>query len=78
MLATKLEVKLEDAFAYADPLGSGGNLAGLPALSVPCGFSSSGLPIGMQIVGPGLGERRILDLGRFYGESRAAAEEAQS
>jgi aspartyl-tRNA(Asn)/glutamyl-tRNA(Gln) amidotransferase subunit A len=66
MLATKLEEKLEAAFAYPDPLGSGGNLAGLPALSLPCGFSADGLPIGTQIVGPPLSERRVLGLGRWY------------
>jgi len=27
------------------------NLAGIPAISVPCGFSQSGLPIGMQLMG---------------------------
>ena len=32
------------------------NLAGLPAASVPCGFDSAGLPIGLQLVGPMLGE----------------------
>jgi len=69
MLATKLSDKLEAAFAYSDPLGSGSNLAGLPALSAPCGFSKSGLPIGMQIVGPPLSESRVLALGRFYQEN---------
>lgn len=66
MLATKLEEKLDAAFAYSDPIGSGGNLAGLPALSVPCGFSADGLPIGMQIVGPPLSERKALGLGKWY------------
>lgn len=32
------------------------NLAGLPAASVPCGFDSAGLPIGLQLMGPMLGE----------------------
>ncbi len=36
------------------------NLAGLPALSMPCGFSAGGLPIGLQIIGPHFGEDRIL------------------
>lgn len=36
------------------------NLAGVPALSIPCGFSSSGLPIGLQIIGPHYGEEKIL------------------
>lgn len=35
------------------------NLAGIPALSMPCGFSASGLPIGLQIIGPHFGENKI-------------------
>jgi len=38
------------------------NLFGLPTISVPCGFSSSGLPIGLQISGPPGGEARVLAL----------------
>ena len=68
ILAPRIEEKLDAAFAYSDPLGSGGNLAGLPALSLPCGFSRSGLPSGMQIVGPPLGERSLLKLGKRYQE----------
>lgn len=36
------------------------NLAGVPAISVPCGTSKSGLPIGLQIIGPHFGESKIL------------------
>ena len=36
------------------------NLAELPALSMPCGFSKRGLPIGLQIIGPHFSEKRIL------------------
>lgn len=42
------------------------NLTGLPALSVPCGFTSDGLPIGLQIVGAPWAERRVLRVGRAY------------
>jgi aspartyl-tRNA(Asn)/glutamyl-tRNA(Gln) amidotransferase subunit A len=35
------------------------NLAGLPALSLPCGFSKEGLPIGLQLIGPHYGEDKI-------------------
>jgi aspartyl-tRNA(Asn)/glutamyl-tRNA(Gln) amidotransferase subunit A len=34
------------------------NLTGLPAISLPCGFTESGLPIGLQIVGPPWSEAR--------------------
>lgn len=38
------------------------SMAGLPAVSMPCGVDANGLPIGMQIMGPHLTESRILDL----------------
>jgi aspartyl-tRNA(Asn)/glutamyl-tRNA(Gln) amidotransferase subunit A len=41
------------------------NLAGIPSLSVPCGFSN-GLPVGMQIMGPHLSEERLLKIGHLY------------
>ncbi len=40
-------------------------LAGLPALSVPCGKTANGLPIGLQLVGPRWGEEMVLALGRM-------------
>jgi len=42
------------------------NLAGLPALSLPGGFSSDGLPIGLQIVGRPFGEPTVLRVGYAY------------
>jgi aspartyl-tRNA(Asn)/glutamyl-tRNA(Gln) amidotransferase subunit A len=42
------------------------NLYGIPTISVPCGFSGSGLPIGMQISGPRLGEMAVLALAHAY------------
>ncbi len=36
------------------------NLAGIPGMSVPCGFSKTGLPIGLQIMGSHFGEEKIL------------------
>jgi aspartyl-tRNA(Asn)/glutamyl-tRNA(Gln) amidotransferase subunit A len=36
------------------------NLAGIPAISLPCGFSREGLPIGLQLIGPRFGEEKIL------------------
>ncbi len=42
------------------------NLIGIPSLSVPCGFSSSGMPIGLQIAGPPFGEAAVLRVGFAY------------
>ncbi|MFB3918304.1 MAG: amidase [Terriglobales bacterium] len=42
------------------------SVLGLPAVSVPCGFSSAGLPIGMQIIGPPAGETKVLSLACAY------------
>jgi len=39
------------------------NLAGLPALSIPCGFDSNNLPIGFQIIGDYFDEKGILNIG---------------
>ncbi len=39
---------------------------GLPSISVPCGFSRSGLPIGLEITGPRLGESVVLAVARAY------------
>jgi len=39
------------------------NLAGLPGLSVPCGFDARGLPIGLQLTGRAFEEETILRLG---------------
>jgi len=58
----------------ADPLAMylndiytiGVNLAGLPAISVPCGFTSAGLPIGLQIIGRPFAEADLLAVASAY------------
>ncbi len=42
------------------------NVTGLPAISICCGFSSSGLPIGMQIVGPPFKEGLVFQVADAY------------
>jgi aspartyl-tRNA(Asn)/glutamyl-tRNA(Gln) amidotransferase subunit A len=39
------------------------NLAGLPGLSVPCGFTGAGLPVGLQLIGRALDEASLLRAG---------------
>ncbi len=51
-----LSVYLSDALTVCT------NLAGLPALSVPCGFSATGLPIGLQLQGPHFSEAALLNI----------------
>ena len=42
------------------------NLAGLPAISVPCGFTKSNLPIGMQLIGKAFDETNLLKIAHAY------------
>ncbi|MBI2987474.1 MAG: Asp-tRNA(Asn)/Glu-tRNA(Gln) amidotransferase subunit GatA [Deltaproteobacteria bacterium] len=55
-----LQMYLSDIFTIS------ANLAGLPAISVPCGFDAEGLPIGMQIIGRHFDEATILRLAFAY------------
>jgi len=47
------------------------NLAGLPAISVPCGFASNGMPIGVQIVGKAFDEANVLRVAHAYEQATA-------
>jgi aspartyl-tRNA(Asn)/glutamyl-tRNA(Gln) amidotransferase subunit A len=47
------------------------NVWGLPAISIPCGFTPAGLPIGLQIVGPHWGEATVLQLAHAYEQATA-------
>jgi len=49
-----------------DILTNSVNLAGLPALALPCGFSKENLPIGMQIIGPQFTEDLLFRVGHAY------------
>ena len=49
-----------------DILTAGINLAGIPSLALPCGFSKEKLPIGMQLIGPLFSEERLLATGKIY------------
>jgi aspartyl-tRNA(Asn)/glutamyl-tRNA(Gln) amidotransferase subunit A len=55
-----LEMYLMDVFTITL------NLAGMCGISVPCGFDGAGLPIGLQLIGPHLGEERILRAAAAY------------
>jgi len=66
--AWPLGEKVDDPLAMYlnDIYTTAANLAGICAMSVPCGFDSGGLPIGLQLMGPVLAEDRILALGHQY------------
>ena len=64
--ATPLEMNLETDLAFPDPLGAIGNLCGLPALSVPCGFTEKNLPVGLQFVGRAGDDFAVIQAARSY------------
>ena len=59
-MADPLEMYLADIYTVT------GSLAGVPGISVPCGKTAAGLPIGMQIFARHFGEARILQLARAF------------
>jgi aspartyl-tRNA(Asn)/glutamyl-tRNA(Gln) amidotransferase subunit A len=58
--ADPVQMYLGDIFTIPAPL------AGLPALSVPCGFDGGGLPVGLQLMGPHFSEGRLLGAAHRY------------
>jgi aspartyl-tRNA(Asn)/glutamyl-tRNA(Gln) amidotransferase subunit A len=64
--ATPLEVNLDDVFKAGDPLGAIGNLCGLPALTVPCGFTEKNLPAGIQFVARAGDDLAVIQAARTY------------
>ena len=57
------------AMYLSDLLTIPANLAGLPALSLPCGFDSQGMPIGLQLIGNVLDEAKLLQVSYQYEQS---------
>jgi aspartyl-tRNA(Asn)/glutamyl-tRNA(Gln) amidotransferase subunit A len=64
--ATPLETNLETQLAFPDPLGGIGNLCGLPALSVPCGFTEKNLPVGLQFMARAGDDIAVIQAARTY------------
>jgi aspartyl-tRNA(Asn)/glutamyl-tRNA(Gln) amidotransferase subunit A len=58
--ADPLQMYLADIFTVT------GSLAGVPGISIPCGKTKCGLPIGMQILAPHFGESRVMQLARAF------------
>ncbi|TKJ37142.1 MAG: Asp-tRNA(Asn)/Glu-tRNA(Gln) amidotransferase GatCAB subunit A [Planctomycetes bacterium B3_Pla] len=55
-----LQMYLSDIYTIA------ANLAGIPGISIPCGFDQENLPIGLQILAPTFGEEKLLRIARMY------------
>jgi len=66
--AFKLGEKMDDPLQMylADIYTISANLAGIPALSIPCGFSSESLPIGLQLMGKHFDEETLLQVGHHF------------
>ncbi|HHN65150.1 MAG TPA: Asp-tRNA(Asn)/Glu-tRNA(Gln) amidotransferase subunit GatA [Nitrospirae bacterium] len=62
-ISDPLQMYLNDIFTISV------NLAGLPAISIPCGFDSKGLPIGLQLIGRAFDEESILKVAHQYEQS---------
>ena len=63
-LSDPLQMYLSDIYTVAV------NLAGLPAISIPCGTDSNGLPIGMQMIGDLFSENTIINMAAAYEKLR--------
>ena len=64
--ATRARVDDPLAMYLSDLLTIPASLAGLPAISLPCGFDSDGLPIGVQLIGNVLQEAKLLQVAHQY------------
>jgi aspartyl-tRNA(Asn)/glutamyl-tRNA(Gln) amidotransferase subunit A len=66
--AFKIGEKINDPLTMylSDVYTISANLAGIPAISVPCGFDKKNLPIGLQILSPVFTEDRLLRIARMY------------
>lgn len=71
--AFKMDEKTDDPLAMylSDVYTVSVNLAGLPGMSLPCGFDSNNLPIGVQIIGKQFDEEMILRVGDFLEKNLA-------
>ncbi len=66
--ASPLDTNLETDLTFADPIGGIGNLCGLPAQSVPSGFTKSGLPTGIQFLGQVLNDSAVVTVATTFQE----------
>jgi aspartyl-tRNA(Asn)/glutamyl-tRNA(Gln) amidotransferase subunit A len=60
-----------DTMSVLSRLTRQANLAGFPAISVPCGFTEGSLPIGMQLIGRPFAEASILQIAHAYEQNNS-------
>lgn len=65
-VASPVEADLNTVFRGSSGIGAAGNLLGLPAISLPCGFGKNNLPAGLSVVGKPLDEFSVLRVARAY------------
>jgi len=67
-VAFKIGEKIDDPLKMylSDIYTIAANLAGVPGISIPCGFDEKGLPIGLQILAPAFGEDKLLRIARMF------------
>jgi aspartyl-tRNA(Asn)/glutamyl-tRNA(Gln) amidotransferase subunit A len=66
VVASRLDANLDNVLSFADPIGGIGNICGLPAISVPCGFGAHGLPVGIQFIGPPLADAAVIQAANLF------------
>lgn len=66
IVAPAIEANLDEAFKGGSEIEAAGNLAGLPALSVPCGYGKGHLPVGLQMVGKAFDEAGVIAIGQTF------------
>ncbi len=64
--ATKIDANIETGLAFPDPLGGIGNLCGLPAISVPCGFTAANLPVGLQFLARARNDHALIAIANLF------------
>ena len=66
--AFKIGEKIDDPLTMylSDIYTIAANLAGIPGISVPCGFDQNNLPVGLQLLAPAFGEEKLLRIARMF------------
>src|SRR5262249_23084656 len=66
-VAPPIDKNLDESLPFGDPMGGAGNMAGLPAVGIPCGFAGPGkLPVSVQIMGKPFDEAKVLSVAALF------------